>query len=122
MGADLEGEGKRSELSKALARGLPGGVERGIRSGLDPNERDRKGWSLLHLAAMSSREWAVEELLEGGADPGARGPGGVLPEEMADPLSDSGGRIRERLARARERQEVSAAAGPGSGPGAKRGL
>ena len=55
-----------------------------IESGAEPNERGKDGWSVLHLAAHYSSAETVRALIEAGADPAARGPGGRLPADLAE--------------------------------------
>lgn len=54
-----------------------------LRKGADPSARDDNGWTPLMLAARSSRQAAVEALLDGGADATAQNAAGATAAHLA---------------------------------------
>jgi uncharacterized protein len=57
-----------NEVHRRIKKGDLLGLRHSLERGLDPNLRNRFGWSLLMLAALHGRSDAVELLLARGAD------------------------------------------------------
>lgn len=77
-----------SELHSAAYHGELDWMRNCLQGGLDPNERDEKGWTPLHWAASmgladGDREAVVAELIRAGADVNAAGKGGESVLEIA---------------------------------------
>ena len=58
----------RTPLHEAAIDGDEHEVRRLLRSGAEPNTRDRNGWTPLHFAAQEHSPGAVRALLEAGAE------------------------------------------------------
>ena len=53
-----------------------------LRTGADPDARDEKGFTPLHIAAHKGHTAAIAALREAGADPGARNKDGQTPFDL----------------------------------------
>ena len=71
------------KLFEAIKRGDASSVEQLLQRGADPNVKDQRGFTPLHMAVYSGSLEVVQLLLEHGANPDAKDVGGKTPYDLA---------------------------------------